>query len=417
MQTKNSIFTPVLIGGSLILLISFAIRSSFGLFQIPIADDFLWPRAEFSMAIAIQNLAWGISTPFFGALAEKFGDRKAISLGIILYAIGLLISSNAVTPEAHQMLNIVIGCGIAGTGFGPILAVVGRSTTPEKRSLVLGLTTAAGSAGQVIGPPFTSALLNTMTWSSVMVVLAIVVLATLICLIAIKPDNKTNNIEINENLSDVLFKAIKDPTFSMLFLGFFSCGFQLGFITAHFPAFITEACASIPPNSLIRSLGVNTTSTLGAFAIAVIGLFNIIGAITAGYLGKNYTKKYLLSTIYLGRTIASIAFIMFPITVESVIIFSIVMGGLWLATVPLTSGVIGYIYGMQYMGTLYGIIFLSHQIGSFVGIWLGGSLYDTFGNYNLVWWIGIGVGAFSAIIHLPVKETPISLRLVKDTIK
>ena len=416
MQTKNSIFTPVLIGGSLILLISFAIRSSFGLFQIPIADDFLWPRAEFSMAIAIQNLAWGISTPFFGALAEKFGDRKAISLGIILYAIGLLISSNAVTPEAHQMLNIIIGCGIAGTGFGPILAVVGRSATPEKRSLVLGLTTAAGSAGQVIGPPFTSALLNTMTWSSVMVVLAIVVLATLICLLAIKPDTKTNSIEINENLSDVLFKAIKDPTFSMLFLGFFSCGFQLGFITAHFPAFITEACASIPPNSIIRSLGVNTTSTLGAFAIAVIGLFNIIGAITAGYLGKNYTKKYLLSTIYLGRTIASIAFIMFPITVESVIIFSIVMGGLWLATVPLTSGVIGYIYGMQYMGTLYGIIFLSHQIGSFVGIWLGGSLYDTFGNYNLVWWIGIGVGAFSAIIHLPVKETPLSLRLVKDTI-
>ena len=416
MQTKNSIFTPVLIGGSLILLISFAIRSSFGLFQIPIADDFLWPRAEFSMAIAIQNLAWGISTPFFGALAEKFGDRKAISLGIILYAIGLLISSNAVTPEAHQMLNIIIGCGIAGTGFGPILAVVGRSATPEKRSLVLGLTTAAGSAGQVIGPPFTSALLNTMTWSSVMVVLAIVVLATLICLLAIKPDNKINNIEINENLSDVLFKAIKDPTFSMLFLGFFSCGFQLGFITAHFPAFITEACASIPPNSLIRSLGVNTTSTLGAFAIAVIGLFNIIGAITAGYLGKNYTKKYLLSTIYLGRTVASIAFIMFPITVESVIIFSIVMGGLWLATVPLTSGVIGYIYGMQYMGTLYGIIFLSHQIGSFVGIWLGGSLYDTFGNYNLVWWIGIGVGAFSAIIHLPVKETPLSLRLVKDKI-
>ena len=416
MQTKNSIFTPVLVGGSLILLISFAIRSSFGLFQIPIADDFLWPRAEFSMAIAIQNLAWGISTPFFGALAEKFGDRKAISLGIILYAIGLLISSNAVTPEAHQMLNIIIGCGIAGTGFGPILAVVGRSATPEKRSLVLGLTTAAGSAGQVIGPPFTSALLNTMTWSSVMVVLAIVVLASLICLLAIKPDNKTNSIDINENLSDVLFKAIKDPTFSMLFLGFFSCGFQLGFITAHFPAFITEACASIPPNSLIRSLGVNTTSTLGAFAIAVIGLFNIIGAITAGYLGKNYTKKYLLSTIYLGRTVASIAFIMFPITVESVIIFSIVMGGLWLATVPLTSGVIGYIYGMQYMGTLYGIIFLSHQIGSFVGIWLGGSLYDTFGNYNLVWWIGIGVGAFSAIIHLPVKETPLSLRLVKGTI-
>ena len=411
METKSSIFTPVVIGGSLILLISFAIRSSFGLFQIPIADEFLWPRAEFSMAIAIQNLAWGIATPFFGALAEKFGDRKAILLGILLYTIGLLISSNAVTPEAHQMLNIIIGCGIAGTGFGPILAVVGRSVSPEKRSLVLGITTAAGSAGQVVGPPLTSALLTTMTWSSVMVVLAIIIFATILCLLAIQPKEKTTNLDIKENLSDVLYKAIKDPTFSMLFLGFFSCGFQLGFITAHFPAFITETCATIPPNSIVRSLGVSSTSSLGAFSIAVIGLFNIIGAITAGYLGKNFTKKYLLSVIYLGRTIASIAFIMFPMTVESVIVFSIVMGGLWLATVPLTSGVIGYIYGMQYMGTLYGIIFLSHQIGSFVGIWLGGTLYDSFGNYNLVWWIGIGVGAFSAIIHLPVKEVPLSSRM------
>ena len=410
METKSSIFTPVLIGGSIILLISFAIRSSFGLFQIPIAEEFLWPRAEFSMAIAIQNLFWGIATPFFGAFAEKFGDRKAISFGIILYAAGLLISSGAVTPEAHQLLNIVIGCGIAGTGFGPILAVVGRSASPDKRSLVLGITTAAGSAGQVVGPPFTSALLGVMEWSSVLVVLAFVVLTTLLFLFMIKPSEKKSDSELKENLSDVLSKAAKDPTFAMLFLGFFSCGFQLAFITAHFPAFITEACASIPPNSLIRSLGINSTASLGAFSIAVIGLFNIIGAITAGYLGKNYTKKYLLSLIYTGRTLAAIIFISLPMTVETVIIFSMVMGALWLATVPLTSGVIGYIYGMQYMGTLYGIVFLSHQIGSFVGVWLGGVFYDQFGSYDLVWWVGIGVGAFSAIIHLPVKEMPLSLR-------
>jgi len=410
METKSSIFTPVLIGGSVILLISFAIRSSFGLFQIPIAEEFLWPRAEFSMAIAIQNLAWGIATPFFGAFAEKIGDRKAISFGIILYAVGLLISSGAVTPEAHQLLNIVIGCGIAGTGFGPILAVVGRSASAEKRSLVLGITTAAGSAGQVIGPPFTSALLETMEWSSVLIVLAFVVLSTLLFLLMIKPVEKKSDSELKESLSDVLSKAAKDPTFAMLFLGFFSCGFQLAFITAHFPAFITEACASIPPNSLIRSLGINSTASLGAFSIAVIGLFNILGAITAGYLGKNYTKKYLLSLIYTGRTLAAIAFISLPMTVETVIIFSMVMGALWLATVPLTSGVIGYIYGMQYMGTLYGIVFLSHQIGSFVGVWLGGVFYDQFGSYDLVWWVGIGVGAFSAIIHLPVKEMPLSLR-------
>ena len=410
METKSSIFTPVLIGGSVILLISFAIRSSFGLFQIPIAEEFLWPRAEFSMAIAIQNLAWGIATPFFGAFAEKIGDRKAISFGIILYAVGLLISSGAVTPEAHQLLNIVIGCGIAGTGFGPILAVVGRSASADKRSLVLGITTAAGSAGQVVGPPFTSALLETMEWSSVLIVLAFVVLSTLLFLLMIKPVEKKSDSELKESLSDVLSKAAKDPTFAMLFLGFFSCGFQLAFITAHFPAFITEACASIPPNSLIRSLGINSTASLGAFSIAVIGLFNILGAITAGYLGKNYTKKYLLSLIYTGRTLAAIAFISLPMTVETVIIFSMVMGALWLATVPLTSGVIGYIYGMQYMGTLYGIVFLSHQIGSFVGVWLGGVFYDQFGSYDLVWWVGIGVGAFSAIIHLPVKEMPLSLR-------
>ena len=410
METKSSIFTPVLIGGSVILLISFAIRSSFGLFQIPIAEEFLWPRSEFSMAIAIQNLAWGIATPFFGAFAEKIGDRKAILLGIILYAIGLLISSGAVTPEAHQLLNIVIGCGIAGTGFGPILAVVGRSASADKRSLVLGITTAAGSAGQVVGPPFTSALLEVMEWSSVLIVLAFVVLSTLLFLLMIKPSQKKPDSVLKENLSDVLSKAAKDPTFAMLFLGFFSCGFQLAFITAHFPAFITEACASIPPNSLIRSLGINSTASLGAFSIAVIGLFNILGAITAGYLGKNYTKKYLLSLIYTGRTLAAIAFISLPMTVETVIIFSMVMGALWLATVPLTSGVIGYIYGMQYMGTLYGIIFLSHQIGSFVGVWLGGVFYDQFGSYDIVWWVGIGVGAFSAIIHLPVKEMPLSLR-------
>ncbi len=410
METKSSIFTPVLIGGSVILLISFAIRSSFGLFQIPIAEDFLWPRAEFSMAIAIQNLFWGIATPFFGAFAEKFGDRKAISFGIILYAAGLLFSSGAVTPEAHQLLNIVIGCGIAGTGFGPILAVVGRSASPDKRSLVLGITTAAGSAGQVVGPPFTSALLEVMAWSSVLIVLAFVVLTTLLFLFMIKPSEKKSESELKENLSDVLSKVARDPTFAMLFLGFFSCGFQLAFITAHFPAFITEACASIPPNSLIRSLGINSTASLGAFSIAVIGLFNILGAITAGYLGKNYTKKYLLSLIYTGRTLAAIIFISLPMTVETVIIFSMVMGALWLATVPLTSGVIGYIYGMQYMGTLYGIVFLSHQIGSFVGVWLGGVFYDQFGSYDLVWWVGIGVGAFSAIIHLPVKEMPLSLR-------
>ena len=408
-MSKNispTIFTPVLIGGSLILLISFAIRSTFGLFQIPIAEQFLWARSEFSMAIAIQNLAWGIGTPIFSAFAEKFGDRKAITIGLILYALGIFISSTASSPEAHQFLNILIGFGIAGSGFGPILAVVGRTASAEKRSLALGITTAAGSAGQVVGPPFAALLLSIMPWSSVFVVFAIISILTIVIVPLLKSTPKISKKEVEENLSDALKDAFKDPTYIMLFLGFFSCGFQLAFITAHFPAFIAEASSPIIQGSLI-SIVCNSVASLGALSIALIGLFNIVGSIAAGAMGKHFTKKYLLSIIYTGRTIAAIAFIMLPITPTSVVVFSIVMGSLWLATVPLTSGIIGYIYGLKFMGTLYGIVFLSHQIGSFVGVWLGGLFYDIYGSYDLVWWVGIGVGAFSAIIHLPVKEIPL----------
>lgn len=414
MNNKNNtnIFAPVLIGGSLILLISFAIRSTFGLFQIPIADEFFWARSEFSMAIAIQNLAWGIGTPIFSAFAEKFGDRKAITLGLILYAIGVFVSSSASSPEAHQFLNILIGFGIAGSGFGPILAVVGRTAAPDKRSLALGITTAAGSAGQVVGPPFAAGLLNIMPWSSVFIIFAIISILTIILVPLLKSEPIITKKEVEANLTDALKDAFKDPTYTMLFLGFFSCGFQLAFITAHFPAFIAEASSPIIQGSLI-SLVCNSVTSLGALSIALIGLFNIIGSITAGAMGKFYTKKYLLSLIYTGRTIAAIAFIMLPITPTSVVIFSIVMGSLWLATVPLTSGIIGYIYGLKFMGTLYGIVFLSHQIGSFVGVWLGGLFYDIYGSYDIVWWVGIGVGAFSAIIHLPVKEIPLTDRKYK----
>jgi len=408
-MSKNinpTIFTPVLIGGSLILLISFAIRSTFGLFQIPIAEQFMWARSEFSMAIAIQNLAWGIGTPIFSAFAEKFGDRKAITIGLILYALGIFISSTASSPEAHQFLNILIGFGIAGSGFGPILAVVGRTASAEKRSLALGITTAAGSAGQVVGPPFAALLLGVMPWSSVFVVFAIISILTIVIVPLLKSTPKITKKEVEENLSDALKDAFKDPTYIMLFLGFFSCGFQLAFITAHFPAFIAEASSPIIQGSLI-SIVCNSVASLGALSIALIGLFNIVGSITAGAMGKHFTKKYLLSIIYTGRTIAAIGFIMLPITPTSVVVFSIVMGSLWLATVPLTSGIIGYIYGLKFMGTLYGIVFLSHQIGSFVGVWLGGLFYDIYGSYDLVWWVGIGVGAFSAIIHLPVKEIPL----------
>lgn len=204
----------------------------------------------------------------------------------------------------------------------------------------------------------------------------------------------------------VLRRAFTDPSYLMIFAGFFSCGYQLAFITAHFPAMVTEMCGPIAPDGSLAALGITTTSALGAVAISVIGLANIGGSILAGWLGKRYPRKYLLAGIYALRTLVAAWFILTPITPATVLIFSLAMGSLWLATVPLTSGLVAYIYGLRYMGTLYGFVFLSHQLGSFLGVWLGGKLYDLYGDYTLVWWVGVGVGAFSALIHLPVREAP-----------
>jgi MFS family permease len=215
---------------------------------------------------------------------------------------------------------------------------------------------------------------------------------------------KATKAELEETMSTVLSRAFRDPSYTLIFLGFFSCGYQLGFITAHFPAFVTEMCGPIAPGGMLHSMGITTTSALGAAAIAVIGFFNIAGTLTAGWLGSRYQKKNLLALVYTGRTIASAVFILMPITPTSVLVFSAVMGALWLATVPLTSGLVAHIYGVRYMGTLYGVIFLSHQIGSFLGVWLGGRMYDITGDYTLVWWFGVGIGAFSALVHLPVRE-------------
>ena len=403
MQIRTPLFTPVLIAGCLIILVSFAIRASFGVFQIPIAAEFNWPRAEFSLAIAIQNLAWGIGQPIFGAIAEKIGDRKAIVMGAILYAIGLVLSSMAVSPTAHQLYEVLIGFGIAGTGFGVILAVVGRASSDENRSMSLAIATAAGSAGQVFGAPVAEWMLSFMSWQNTFLVFAAAVLAVLALLPMMRAPS-VSKAQIEESMGEILMKALKDPSYTLIFLGFFSCGYQLAFITAHFPAFVTEVCGAIDPTGMLSSLGINSTSRLGAVAISLIGAANIAGTLYAGYLGNRYSKKYLLAAIYTGRTLVAAAFIMTPMTPATVIAFSIAMGSLWLATVPLTSGLIAHIYGLRYMGTLYGIVFFSHQLGSFMGVWLGGRLYDIYGSYTAVWWIGVGVGAFSALVHLPINE-------------
>ena len=403
MPKQPSIFTPVLIVGCLIILVSFAIRASFGVFQIPIAEEFNWPRAEFSLAIALQNLFWGIGQPLFGAVAERIGDRKAIVIGAIVYAVGLVLSAGANTPLGMQSAEVLVGFGIAGTGFGVILAVVGRASSDDNRSMSLAITTAAGSAGQVIGAPLAEALLGLYTWQTVFLIFAALILAMLLTLPLMRAP-AASKAEIEESMGTILKRAARDPSFAMIFIGFFSCGYQLAFITAHFPAFVEEMCGPIQPGGVLHSVGITTTSALGAWAIAVIGIANIAGTLAAGWAGKRFPRKYLLALIYTGRTIAAALFIMFPITPATVIVFSAVMGSLWLATVPLTSGLVAHLYGLRYMGTLYGIVFFSHQLGGFLGVWLGGRMYDAYGDYTLVWWIGVGVGALSAIIHLPVKE-------------
>lgn len=404
-MSEQRLVSPVLIAGCVILLVSFAVRASFGVFQIPIAEEFGWLRSEFSLAIAIQNLAWGIGQPIFGALAEKLTDRKAIILGALTYAAGLVLSSMAVSSLQHQALEVLVGFGVAGTGFGVILAVVGRAASDRHRSMALAVATAAGSAGQVVGPPVAEWLVSVASWQVAFLVFAAAILASLLVLPIMRAPT-TSRAELQESMSEILNRALRDPSYTLIFLGFFSCGYQLGFITAHFPAFVTELCGPISAGGTLAGLGITTTSALGAVAISVIGVANIVGTLTAGWLGNLFPRKYLLSAIYTGRTLVAAWFILSPVTPFSVLVFSALMGMLWLATVPLTSGLVAHLYGLRYMGTLYGIVFFSHQLGSFLGVWLGGRLYDVTGDYTLVWWIGVGVGAFSAIVHLPIREEP-----------
>ena len=401
---KSSLITPVLLAGSLIIIITFGIRGSFGVFQIPIENEFQWLRVEFSLAIAIQNLGWGIGAPIFGALGEKFGDKKMIVAGAFCYVIGLVLSTYAQNPLTHQFLELIIGFGIAGTGLGMILAVVGRASSEKNRSMALGIVTAAGSFGQMFGAPIAQALLNFYSWQQVFIVFALTIVLVMSVVPFLKDAPVATKKEVETSLSKVLSNAFKDPTFSMIFFGFFACGYQLAFLTAHFPAMVTEMCSAITPSSALHFIGISSTSSLGALAIGLIAFSNIFGTIYAGWLGQKFPKKYLLAGVYALRALIGLIFILLPITPTTVILFSLFMGSLWLATVPLTSGLIAHVYGLRYMGTLYGLVFFSHQIGSFLGVWMGGRLYDATGDYTLVWWIGIGVSIFSTLIHIPIKE-------------
>jgi predicted MFS family arabinose efflux permease len=379
--------------GSFIVLLSFGIRSSFGLFLQPMSLDLGWGREVFALALALQNLIWGVAQPFAGALADKYGAGRTIAGGGVLYVLGVYLMASSTTPEAlYLSAGLLIGLGLSGTGFGVVLAAVGRSVAPEHRSAALGITTALGSFGQFVMPPIGQAFLETYGWSTAFVLLAAASLGMIAAAAGMRGRSESR-IGDTQTLKEALAEAGGHRGYLLLTAGFFVCGWHVAFIAVHLPAYLADG-------------GLSTETA--AWALALIGLFNVIGSYSAGILGGRLSKKYCLSTLYTARSILILVFILLPLSTASALIFSAIMGLLWLSTVPLTSGLVAQIFGARYMGTLFGIVFLSHQVGSFLGVWLGGVLYDAYGTYAPIWWISIALGLIAALLHWPIDEREVA---------
>ncbi len=381
----------IMLSACTLVLLSFGVRSSFGLFLAPISDAQGWGREVFALAIALQNLAWGVSQPFAGAVADRYGSGRVIAVGGVLYVAGVLMMSQASTPfMMHISAGLLIGFALSGTTFAVVLSALARVVPEEKRSWALGIGTAAGSLGQFLMVPLGQAFLTRYGWSFALVLLAFTAIAMIPLARALTGTAQSSGPP--QSLPEALREALTHPGYWFLTAGFFVCGFHVAFIATHLPAYLTDAGLS---------------AQIGAWALALVGFFNIIGAYTAGVLGGKHSKKYLLSSLYFGRAIAITIFMLVPLTNTSALIFSAIMGLLWLSTVPLTSGLVGQIFGPRYMATLFGIVFFSHQLGSFLGVWLGGRLFDTTGSYDLVWWAGAVLGVVSGWLHWPINERPV----------
>lgn len=385
----------IVICGCLISLIAFGPRSAMGFFQLPMLAETGWDRTTFGFAMALQNLFWGIGQPVFGALADRFGTWRMLALGGILYAAGLVLMA---VPSAPWMLHmgggVLVGLGVGAGSFGIILAAFARNVVPEKRSLVFGFGTAAGSAGMFLFAPISQGLIDSFGWSDALIWLSALMLLIPVLAIPLR-GNASSGLardEIELSIGKALGEAFGHRSYLLLTAGFFVCGFQVAFITAHFPAYLGD---------------IGIEARYAVMALAAIGFFNIIGALSAGVIGQRYSKPYFLALIYLGRSAAVTAFLLLPQTPASVLVFSIVMGLLWLSTVPPTNSLVAIMFGTRHLGMLGGIVFLSHQLGSFLGVWLGGYLYDRYGTYDLVWWLGVALGVFAALVHLPIRERPV----------
>ncbi len=384
----------ILVAGCIVAIINFGIRSTFGQFTLPISHEHGWPRETYSFAIALQNLLWGIATPMAGALADRYGSARVLMTGAVLYAIGIVMMNFAGTPFLfHLGGGIVVGIGIAMSSFGIVMAALGRIVPPEKRSWAFGLATASGSLGQFIFSPLVGAMISAYDWHTSILVLAasslLIIPFAAPLLVQNSSTTKASAGETNLSMGQAVSKAFGHGSYKLLVAGFFVCGFQLAFITVHLPPYLSEHGLS---------------KEFAGIAMALIGLFNVVGSYSSGIIGGRGEKRVPLSAIYLLRAIFTAAFILLPITQTTTLIFTASMGFLWLSTVPLTMGLITVMFGTRYMGTLYGFVFLSHQIGSFLGVWLGGKLFDLYGSYDIVWWMSVGLGVFAALVNLPIVE-------------
>ena len=399
---QNLIPILVILGGGVLLLISFGIRHSFGLYLIPISNYLNTGREIFGFSTAVQVLMIGIGSPIFGAISDKFGSGKAAFLGILLLILGLFWMTLVKTSFDIIGSQFLFGLGAAGCGTAVVLGAVGRSVKVENRTLALGVVMAAGSFGQFILVPIISYLIEVFGWSQSLIYLCFIAGIMLVFSFALNFSSKSESSKIgtNQSLREALIEAFKSKSFNLLTLGFFVCGFHVTFVAVHLPAFIKDQ---------------NLPFWLGGWALALIGLFNVIGTIYFGYLGDRLSKKNLLALLYSLRGVLFLIFIFLPKTELTILIFACILGILWLSTVPLTSGIITVMFGPYYMSMLYGIAFMSHQVGSFFGSWLGGRIFDTYGSYELMWWICVFLGFASALIHLPIEEKPVP-RLIAEKI-
>ena len=388
----------IVLCGCLIALITFGPRASAGLFQIPMTVEYGWGRDVFSLAIAVQNLLWGVGQPFAGAVADRFGAFRVLCGGALLYAAGLVVMAYATSPGLmHLGAGFLIGFGLSGCSFNLVLGAFSKLLPEQWRPMAFGAGTAAGSFGQFLFPPIGNVLIDSLGWHQALVVFAgtVLLVMPLALALATRPGAAGASGPAalpNQSIRQALSEAFQHRSYVLLVLGFFTCGFQLAFITAHLPAYLKDAGLS---------------AAIGGWTLAVIGLANAFGSLASGWLSTRMSKRWLLAWIYFGRSIAIAVFILLPASPVTAIAFGISIGLLWLSTVPPTSSLVMLMFGTRYMAMLYGFTFFSHQVGGFLGVWLGGRLYEAYGSYAAVWWLSIALGIASALINLPIKEQPV----------